>query len=164
MRLSHLLPLFVLVACGSGADDGEGAPPTDTSADSFTEETEDSASTDTETSDLDCSEWTSGVIEVSPDELFVMMADKDFQLINVHVPYDGELPDTDVHIPYTDTDALEAYLNHDVAAKAVLYCKTGPMSRTATRNLADRGYCHIYDLPAGMNGWVEDGYSLKGSQ
>ena len=159
MRPYRLLTLLLFMACGS-ASDGTGDDASSQTDTEDTEDTEDTASTDTETSGLSC-EGTPAVIDLTPDELFAMMADKDFQLINVHVPYDGEVPDTDVHITYTDTDGLEAYLDDDVTAKAVLYCKTGPMSRTATRALVDRGYCRIYDMPAGMNGWVADGYTLK---
>lgn len=101
------------------------------------------------------------VTALDPDELAAMLEAKDFTLVNVHIPYQGEIPDTDAHIAYTETDALEDWLGHDVGAKAVLYCRTGPMSATATAALADRGYCRIYDLPAGMVGWDEAGYTLN---
>ena len=68
------------------------------------------------------------VTELTPDELEQMLLAKDFELINVHIPYAGEIPGTDIHIAYTETDALEAQLDYDLGNKAVLYCLTGPMS------------------------------------
>ena len=39
---------------------------------------------------------------VSPGALAAELEDKDFLLINVHVPYAGEVPGTDAHISYQD--------------------------------------------------------------
>jgi len=100
------------------------------------------------------------LIKISPSELSTMLEDKDFEFINVHVPYAGEIPDTDAHITYTDTAALESHLGQDLGAKAVLYCLTGPMSDIAGKALVELGYCHIYDMPAGMVGWEAEGYPI----
>ncbi len=43
----------------------------------------------------------------------------------------------------------------------MLYCLTGPMSATATRDLVARGYCHLYDLPEGMAQWNAEGYPFQ---
>lgn len=172
MRSFAVLTLALLTAC-----DGSEAPattPSTTETPSSTEppatsgpsstgsgttSTPDVATADTAEAPVTCA-GTPEVVNLTPQELYAMLQDKDFELINVHVPYEGELPDTDAHVKYTETDALEDHLGHDLAAKAVLYCKTGPMSKTATQNLVDRGYCRIYDLPAGMNGWTAAGYDL----
>ncbi len=100
------------------------------------------------------------VTELWPDDLAAMLEDKDFELINVHVPYAGEIAGTDVHIAFTDVDAIEAHLGGDVTARAVLYCLTGPMSAQATAALVDRGYCRIFDLTPGMIGWEQAGYTI----
>lgn len=39
-----------------------------------------------------------GYTNISPEELRKMMIDKDFILINVHVPYEGEISGTDLFI------------------------------------------------------------------
>ncbi len=87
--------------------------------------------------------------------------DKDFLFINVHVPYAGEIPGTDVHIAYTDTDALAAEIGSDLNRLTVLYCLTGPMSAKAAQDLVDLGYRNIWDLPEAMNGWEDAGYALS---
>jgi len=117
-------------------------------------------SDDDDTAVSPCEGIDAEVHEISPAELNEMMADKDFELINVHIPHAGEIPGTDVHIPYTDLAALEEHLGGDVGAKAVLYCLTGPMSSIAADDLIERGYCQIYDLPAGMVGWQAVGFPV----
>jgi rhodanese-related sulfurtransferase len=109
---------------------------------------------------LGCEGITPEVTEITPDELSMMLENKDFELINVHIPDAGEIPGTDVHITYTETAMLEDHLGGDVGAKAVLYCLTGPMSAIATAALVELGYCRIYDMPAGMVGWEAEGYPV----
>ena len=122
--------------------------------------TDDSESTqDSEAEAAPCEGVTPQVTDLDPAELAQMLESKDFRFINVHVPYAGEIPGTDVHIEYTDIDALAADIG-ELDAKAVLYCKTGPMSLHSANKLIERGYCNIYDLPAGMVGWENAGYEL----
>jgi len=90
-----------------------------------------------------------------------MLDNKDFELINVHIPYAGEIVGTDVHIAYTDVDAIEAHLGSQLAAKVVLYCLTGPMSEIAGDDLVSRGYCQVYDMPDGLFQWQQLGYPSK---
>ena len=147
-RASTTLMLLLGLAFATSA-----CPTTPTDDDDSVSDDDDAAAT--------CDGITPEVHELSSDDLNEMLQSKDFELINVHIPYDGEIPDTDVHIAYTDTDALEDHLGGDPAAKAVLYCKTGPMSEIATAALVDLGYCAIYDLPGGMVGWEAEGYALE---
>ena len=107
-----------------------------------------------------CEGITPQVTNISPDELLAMLDDKDFQLINTHVPYAGEITGTDVHISYQDIDAIETYLDGDLEAKAVVYCLTGPMSEIAADELIARGYCNIFDMPQGMGVWDQLGYPM----
>jgi len=119
------------------------------------------AADDDDTSPSPCDGIEPELIELSPAELNEMMANKDFQLINVHIPHAGEIDGTDVHIAYTDVDAIEEHLDGDVGAKAVLYCLTGPMSAIAGNDLVELGYCQIYDMPAGMVGWEAAGFPVS---
>ena len=38
--------------------------------------------------------------EIGVNELQSMLKDKDFTLVNVHIPFEGDIPNTDVSIPY----------------------------------------------------------------
>jgi len=84
---------------------------------------------------------------------------KELALINVHVPRNGEITGTDVHITFRDVDGIEAWLD-DPDRLVVLYCRTGPMSAQASAALVDRGHTQVYDLTVGMVGWLNAGYTL----
>lgn len=98
--------------------------------------------------------------EMTPAELDVALASKDFLLINVHVPYDGEIAGTDTHITYTDIDGLVDYIGPDLGTRVVLYCKSDHMTDIAGPELVARGYRAVYVLQGGMNAWTAAGFTL----
>jgi phage shock protein E len=100
------------------------------------------------------------VTPLKAEQLDQMLAgSKDFTLVNVHTPYEGDLPKTDLAIPY---DQIDAHLGQLSAkdAKIVLYCRSGRMSDIAARRLVELGYTHVYDLTGGMVAWEASGRSL----
>ena len=105
------------------------------------------------------SENVDGYVHISVDQLAGMMEDKDFTLVNVHIPYEGEIPETDLFIPY---DEIQARLD-DLPARdtpIVLYCRSGGMSTTAAKVLVDEGYTKVFELDGGFNAWKAQGYEL----
>jgi rhodanese-related sulfurtransferase len=102
---------------------------------------------------------------MSIDELADIMADDDrsYTVVNVHIPYQGEIEDTDANIAFNDIDALTEALP-DKNAPIVLYCRSGNMSEQATRDLVELGYTQVYDVPGGMNAWQSSGRSLVDNQ
>ena len=85
---------------------------------------------------------------------------KDFLLINVHVPYQGEIPGTDLLLPYHSIERQQDRLPADKDTKIVVYCLTGPMGYEAAERLAELGYTRLYHFAAGMRGWVRSGREL----
>lgn len=100
--------------------------------------------------------WT----DLAPAELANMLEAKDFTLVNVHVPYEGELPDTDAFVPFDRINEESAGIPSDKEAKLVLYCRTGRMSREALGTLAEAGYTNLYQLEGGFEAWEAAGYEL----
>jgi len=98
---------------------------------------------------------------MTPAELSGALASKDFLLINVHIPYDGEIAGTDTHIAYTDIDGLVDYIGPDLGTRVVIYCKSDHMTDSAGPELVARGYREIYYLAGGMNAWTAEGYTLE---
>ncbi len=86
--------------------------------------------------------------------------EKGFLLINVHVPYAGEIPGTDLFLPYDRVAELAAKLPKDKDSPLVVYCRSGAMSRVATATLVRLGYTRVYDLTGGMNAWQAAGLKL----
>jgi len=100
------------------------------------------------------------VTRLTAEQLDQMLAGpKDFTLVNVHTPYEGDLPKTDLAIPYAQIDAHLGQLPAK-DAKIVLYCRSGRMSDIAARRLVELGYAHVYDLTGGMLAWEASGRSL----
>ncbi len=85
---------------------------------------------------------------------------EEYTIINVHIPYEGEIEGTDAHVPYNDLDALTAALP-EKGAPIVLYCRSDRMSEIAARALLDQGYTQVWDVPGGMIAWQESGRPLK---
>jgi rhodanese-related sulfurtransferase len=83
----------------------------------------------------------------------------DYKIVNVHIPYEGEVENTDASIPYNDLNALTTALP-DKNARIILYCRSGRMSEDASRELLKLGYTQVWDVPGGMNAWQASGRRL----
>jgi rhodanese-related sulfurtransferase len=154
--IPFLVALLLCAACGDSND-----PESDDGGTTATSTTSSSGSSSTSSGAGGggvCDGVTPQRNIVSPEELLAMLDNKDFELINVHVPFEGEIVGTDTHLAYTDVPAIEAYLQNDLGKKALLYCFTGPMSEIAGDALVAKGYCNIYDMPAGLYTWKQLGY------
>ncbi len=88
-----------------------------------------------------------------------MLEDKDLTLVNVHVPYEGEIPQTDLFIAY---DEIATHLDQlpDKGAAIALYCRSGGMSTLAAEELVELGYSNVMEVDGGFNAWKAAGYEL----
>lgn len=98
--------------------------------------------------------------DVDPSGLAAMLPGKTFPLINVHVPYEGEIEGTDLFIPFDQVEQQRGALPSDTGARIVLYCRTGRMSATAAETLVRLGYTDVWNLAGGMVAWEQAGYPL----
>lgn len=97
---------------------------------------------------------------LTSQQLAQKLSHKDFTLINVHIPYEGEIEQTDAFIPFDEVTAHLAELPTDKDASIVLYCRSGRMSEIAATALAALGYTRVSHLSGGMNAWAEFGRGL----
>lgn len=97
---------------------------------------------------------------VSVQELQTMLENKDFTMINVHTPWEGDIPQTDLRLSY---DQIEQNLNQLPAekdAKIVVYCLTSGMAKKAVATLLSQGYTNIWMLEGGTTAWLEAGLTI----
>ena len=90
---------------------------------------------------------------VSALTLRSMLKNKKFTLINVHVPYEGEIENTDTFVAYDKMVEQSAFLPKDKNTPIILYCKTGRMSGEAILTMQKLVYTNVRHLAGGMEAW-----------
>ncbi len=102
---------------------------------------------------------------IEPRELETMLKTKDFPLVNVHIPYEGEIAGTDSFIAFDQIGvgqmASRKLLPKDKKAELVIYCRSGRMSTIAAQALVKLGYSNVRELRGGFNAWVAAGLKLE---
>jgi len=98
--------------------------------------------------------------KIDAEELNKKLANKNFTLVNVHTPYEGEIQGTDLFIEYDSIKANETKLPSDKNAEIILYCKTGRMSSQALATLKSLGYKNVKHLEGGMESWKKAGFEV----
>jgi len=98
--------------------------------------------------------------DVNPAGLARLLENKNFALINVHIPYAGEIGRTDLFIPFDQVEANLSKLPADKSARLVVYCRSGAMSAIAARTLVTLGYTEVWNLDGGMVAWADAGHAI----
>ena len=98
--------------------------------------------------------------DVSVSELQTMLSNEDFTFVNVHIPFEGNIAQTDLSLPY-DQIAQNLDKLPDKSARIVLYCRSGRMSAIAAEALVGLGYTNIWNLSGGMSAWESAGLSIE---
>jgi phage shock protein E len=98
---------------------------------------------------------------VTADELKSMLKNKDFVLINVHIPFAGNIAGTDLSLPYDQIENNLSQLPSEKNAKIVLFCRSGHMSAIAAEKLVSLGYTKVWNVDGGMVAWEQAGYEIE---
>ena len=92
---------------------------------------------------------------ITAAELVTIMAERrdSFLLINTHIPFEGNLPTTDLSIPYNDVAQHLNLLPEDKDTELVIYCMSNRMAYIAADAFVEAGYTNLRLLDGGMLGW-----------
>jgi len=100
--------------------------------------------------------------DISVAELKMMLENKDFLFVNTHIPFEGDIPNTDLSIPFDQIEQNLDKLPADMDAKIVLYCRSDRMSNIASETLVGLGYTNVRNLDGGMVSWEQAGLPIEG--
>ncbi len=95
------------------------------------------------------------------DELNQKMANKDFFLLDVHVPEQQHIKGTDRFVSYLDVKNSADKLPANKDKTIVVYCRSGSMSVETSLDLIDMGYTNVYNVQGGANAWKAAGYPME---
>jgi len=94
-------------------------------------------------------------------DLQTLLENKDFVLINVHIPWQGDIPKTDLRLPYNEIEQNLSQLPVEKDAKILVYCLTSGMAKKAVATLLAQGYTDLWMLDGGTTSWEEAGFVLE---
>ena len=98
---------------------------------------------------------------VTVQELQTMLEKKDFTMVNVHIPFQGNIPQTDLQLAYDEIEQNLNQLPQEKDAKILVYCLTSGMAKKAIATLLNQGYTNLWMLDGGTTSWEEAGLSLE---
>ena len=102
-----------------------------------------------------------GYKTINVEDLNELMNKEDFTLINVHIPLDGNIPGTDLEIPFNDVKSYLEVLPGSKDGKIIIYCRSGGMGDVASQTLVDLGYTDVSNLEGGYNAWKATGLPFE---
>lgn len=99
---------------------------------------------------------------VGPGEFeSLMTSNPSALLLNVHIPYAGEIDGTDAFLPFDEIAGRAGELPADPAALVLVYCQSGRMSSEAAATLVGMGFSNVVELEGGMVAWQGSGRPLS---
>ncbi len=98
---------------------------------------------------------------VNVQELLTMLGNKDFFMVNVHTPWQGDITQTDLQLPFDQIEQNLEQLPGDKEKKILVYCFSDGMAKIAVKSLIGLGYTNIWMLEGGTVAWEVAGQTLE---
>ena len=100
-------------------------------------------------------------VDLSAKETLNLLKEKDVFLVDVHIPEQEHLMETDAVIPFDEVEKRLTEFPEDKDTPIVVYCRSGNMSLTTSKELVKNGYTKVYNLAGGMHAWTGAGLRLN---
>jgi rhodanese-related sulfurtransferase len=97
---------------------------------------------------------------INSAELYQMLQNKDFLLVNTDPMPTAGIENTDFYIPVSELITDLSLVSENKAEKIVIYCMIGANSSVVAAEFAKTGYTSIYNLSGGIVGWQQQGYPV----
>lgn len=100
---------------------------------------------------------------INSAELVAIMNERrdSFLLINTHIPFEGNIPTTNLSVPYNDVAQYLTLLPEDKDSELIIYCMSNRMAYIAADELVEAGYTNLKLLDGGMLAWHGAGLPLE---
>jgi phage shock protein E len=100
-------------------------------------------------------------LDLTPEAFQARLETANVLLVNTHVPYEGELPGTELFLPFDELESYADILPRDKSTEILVYCRSGRMSTLSAETLVKLGYTNVKNLAGGMIAWEGAGYTLE---
>jgi phage shock protein E len=100
-------------------------------------------------------------LDLTPEAFEARLESPKVLLINTHVPYEGELPGTELFLPFDELETYVDILPRDKNTEILVYCRSGRMSSLSAETLVRLGYTNVKNIAGGMIAWEGAGYTLE---
>lgn len=95
------------------------------------------------------------VKSISADEFGQLLQNEKAFVLDVHVPKQTHIPRTDAFIPYDQINKNLNKLPVDKTTPLLVYCRSGSMSKQASKELILLGYKKVYHLSGGVKAYKQ---------
>lgn len=97
---------------------------------------------------------------ISPLEFDRIISKNNIFLVDVHVPEQNHLPNTDLFVPFDKINENINKFPKDKTTPIIVYCRSGNMSIEASTELIKLGYKNVSNLAGGINAYRESHYGI----
>ncbi len=98
---------------------------------------------------------------INTSELQEIQNSKEITMINVHIPWEGNIPGTDMELPYDEIEKYADALPQDKNEKIIIYCRSDSMGHQAAATLIEMGYTDVSNLEGGYIAWKNTGLAFE---
>jgi rhodanese-related sulfurtransferase len=110
------------------------------------------------------SQNTTGVKNISQDEMIQLMESKKVEVIDVRTPAEVSevfVKDANYFFDVNNANFASSINSLDKSKTYVVYCRSGARSGSAANYMIQNGFKNVYNLTGGLNNWKKPAYLAR---